>query len=142
MTTSEIQGKISYYGGIVSSCETRMSELNTKIDQAGQIYDALVAYKNKAGELNDARKTKLSGATTASYESKSLNNYYEGMNGMLTGVTYTNAYDGLENGCTEVTNKIEEWTSELSDVTGERNAASASKSYWEGQLGNADDKKA
>lgn len=140
MTTSEIQGKINYYSGCVSDCEARMSELNSKIDRANQVYDALSAYKNKAGELNDARKTKLSGAVSTSYESKTLDAYYEGMNGMLTGAGFTNAYDGLESGCAEVQAKIGEWTAELSSVTGERNANAASKSYWEGQLSNADDK--
>lgn len=140
MTTSEIQGKISYYGGIVSNREARMSELNTKISQANQVYNALNAYKNKASGLNDARKTKLGGAVTTSYVSKTLSAYYEGMDGLLKGVKYQNAYDNLENGCTEVQTKIGDWTTELSTVTGERNAAAASKSYWQGQLSYADDK--
>lgn len=134
MTEHEIKIKIRKNEDMVDSCQSRIRELEEQIDNLECLRSKFSTLQTNFGDRQDIRKRGMSGVFGKTAQMKIASRYYAGMNDLLNGSEFMNAYNGLSDAKDTIVREIDRIYTQKDDLTGELNYRKQRITYWETQL--------
>ena len=134
MTADEIRYNIWYNEDLIDQYTSEKASLEKKIDELDQLKSKFGSVQTSFGDQQQKRKNKLASFLSSSVQNKILGKYYDGMNGLLTGTDYNNAYNGLSEAKRVISNKISQLDQQLDDCKDNLAYRRQRRDYWQSQL--------
>ena len=106
MTTYQIRSNITYNENILDELRTEKREVERKLVELDALKVKVSNLQSRFGDKQEHRKTMLLGVTRSTIQNKILKTYYDGMNGLLSGTEFSNAYEGLSESKRRIDSKI------------------------------------
>lgn len=136
MTEQEIKSNIRYNEELVEPYQGQMRELEEQISSLECLKNKFTTLQTNFGSRQDARKRCLSSVSSRVSQIKIASRYYSGMNDLLNGTEFINAYNGLEDAKGTITRELDRIYMQLDDLSGKLNYRTQRITYWRTQLRN------
>ena len=114
----------------IKNLENQISELEALNEKYSNL-------QSEFGNRQQQRKNKLSFFLGSSLQNQILEKYYNGMNGLLNGFDFNNAYDGLSEAKSRIIQKINQLNNQLDNCKDMLAYRKTRRNYWKSQLANA-----
>ena len=134
MTTYQIRSNITYNENILDELRTEKREVERKLVELDALKVKVSNLQSRFGDKQEHRKTMLLGVTRSTIQNKILKTYYDGMNGLLSGTEFSNAYEGLSESKRRIDSKIAGLHRELSRCNENIAYRNERCEYWRAQL--------
>lgn len=134
MTTYQIRSNITYNENILDELRTEKREVERKLVELDALKVKVSNLQSRFGDKQEHRKTMLLGVTRSTIQNKILKTYYDGMNGLLSGTEFSNAYEGLSESKRRIDSKIAGLDRELSRCNENIAYRNERCAYWRAQL--------
>lgn len=136
MTEYEIRNNIRYNEELVDDCQSKIRELEEQIDSLECLKSKFLTLQTNFGDRQDARKRGLSGIFNKTGQMRIASRYYSGMNDLLNGTEFMNAYNGLSDAKDAIVQELNKIYTKKDDLSGELNYRKQRITYWKTQLKN------
>lgn len=137
MTVDQIYGQIRYYENLIDQYNNQKRTLETEIAELETLRGKYSSLQTKLGQKQQARQTNLSSFLASALQNNILKKYYEGMNGLLTGADFNNAYSGLDEAKTKIIQKANQLDQQVDQCNANISSCMNSRAYWMNQLSAA-----
>lgn len=134
MTVEEIRSNIRYNENLIDQYISEKADLEKQIDELDLLKSKYSSVQTNFGDRQQQRQNKLASFLSSGVQNKILGRYYDGMNGLLTGTDFNNAYNGLSEAQQIISNKITQLDQQLDDCEGNLSYRRQRLSYWQSQL--------
>lgn len=113
MTSDEIRYGIRHNEVMIDECYAEKVKLHKQIDELEMLRAKFLDLRERLSADQQKRKYKVSGLTGLAGRMKMVKRYMTGMNELLSGREFQNAYFGLCSGIERINHKIEELTEQI-----------------------------
>lgn len=137
MTISEIRSNIRYNENLIEQYSQEIKNLENQISELEALNEKYSNLQSEFGNRQQQRKNKLSFFLGSSLQNQILEKYYNGMNGLLNGFDFNNAYDGLSEAKSRIIRKINQLDAQLDNCKDMLAYRKTRRNYWKSQLANA-----
>lgn len=137
MTIEEIRSNIRYNENLIAQYSQEKRDLENQISELEALSAKYSGLQSRFGDRQQQRQNRLSFFLSSCLQNQILKRYYNGMNGLLGGSDFNNAYDGLSEAKRKINQKINQLDDRLDDCK-ERIAYRRRRcDYWKSQLATA-----
>lgn len=134
MNSYEIRNNIRYNENLIDQYYSEKAGIVTKIEELEQLQKRFTTFQNEFCEIQDHRQLGLTKFSQTTISNKIIPSYISGMNALLRGAEFNNAYHGLTAAKSKVESKRQELLQELRDCEGRISYRESRKLYWQEQL--------
>ncbi|WP_075718706.1 hypothetical protein [Roseburia sp. 499] len=134
MTEYEIRSKIRRNEDMVDSYQSQIRELEEQMEDLEYLRSKFSTLQTNFGNKQDVRKRGLSGVFAKTAQIKIASRYYSGMNDLLNGTEFMNAYNGLSDAKDTIVRELDKIFTQREDLTRELNYRKQRITYWETEL--------
>ena len=111
-----------------------MRELEEQISSLECLKNKFTTLQTNFGSRQDARKRCLSSVSSRVSQIKIASRYYEGMNDLLNGSEFMNAYNGLDDAKSIIAGELNRIYTQLDDLSEKLNYRTQRITYWRTEL--------
>lgn len=134
MTEAEIRQNIRYNENLIDQYMADRSNYQREIEELEALKSKYTNLQNDFGNRQQYRRGKLTNFLHTGLQNSIITKYYNGMNELLNGAEFNNAYNGINDAKYKIDQKINEIVQRVyqcdSDITYRRNR----RDYWKAQL--------
>ena len=137
MTIAEIRSNIRYNENLIEQYSNEKRGLETQISELEALSSKFSGLQSRFGDRQQQRQNKLSFFLSSCLQNQILKRYYNGMNGLLGGSDFNNAYDGLSEAKRKISQKINQLDDQLDDCKERIAYRRRRRDHWKYQLATA-----
>ncbi len=134
MTANEIRNNIRYNENLIDQFYAEKAEIEKKIEELECLRTKFTTLQDNFGSKQEHRKQGLARFSQTTISNKIVAGYAAGMNELLNGTQFNNAFNGLSTARSTITAKIQELIQELHACEGRIEYRNGRKLYWQEQL--------
>lgn len=139
MTSSEIWWNIRYHEDLIGSYQYSIRQLENQIYQLQHLRGKFQNLQTNLVNKQVMRKNKLSNVFNSTLSLSMVRKYANGMQELLNGFEYSNAYNGLIQGQERINWKINTIQNEISSYNNKIAYSRNCIIYWQNQMQYAED---
>lgn len=137
MTIEEIRSNIRYNENLIDQYSREKRDLEKQISELEALSAKYSGLQSRFGDRQQQRQNRLSFFLSSCLQNQILKRYYNGMNGLLGGSDFNNAYDGLSEAKRIIIQKINQLDDQLDDCKERIAYRRRRRDYWKSQLATA-----
>ena len=134
MTVEEIKSNIRYNEDLIDQYIREKRILERRIADFDLLKNKYISFQNAFGEQQQSRQRKLASFLSSNVQNQIVGKFYDGMNGLLFGTDFNNAYEGLTEAKRVINRKITELDQQLDDCKGNLAYRRGRLDYWQREL--------
>lgn len=137
MTVSEIRSNIRYNENLIEEFSKEKQNIENQINELEKLNEKYEGLRSKFGARQQQRQNKLSLFLSSNLQNSILEKYYNGMNALLVGKEFNNAYDGLAEAKQKIRKKINQLDQQRDDCIDKLTYRKGRLVYWKARLRDA-----
>jgi chromosome segregation ATPase len=134
MSESNIRNKIYQYEKDIDLYYSKIKKLEQDISELEDLKSKYSSYQREFEMHQSKRKNTLENVKENRVSAKIVSKYYEGMQQLLTGNDFLNAYNGLDNVKTVINSKIQNMLDEIDSYRAKIRSCNDNISYLKSEL--------
>ena len=132
----ELISNIRYNEYRAENIRSNISRLNNQMDELERLRSKLTNLKNQFEERQSTRRSRLNGLLSIYLATSIFAKYCEGMNLLLSGSEFQNAYGGIESALERVHQQIRELADQIDNLESDYYTCLRNADYWRDELNN------
>lgn len=137
MTVDEIYGNIRYNENLIDQYTNERRALEAQIEELDLLRSKYSGLQSRFEQRQQKRQSKLQSFLSSTLSNQILRKYYSGMNSLLTGTEYGNAYAGLGEAKSKITSQINRLDDEIDTCNANIRYRRERREYWLRELNAA-----
>ena len=139
MTEAEIWSNIRYNENKIDEYADQIRRLERQINELESLRNKCSSLQSRFAERQQHRQSKLQALLGSSIQNQIVRKYYEGMNSLLVGREFNDAYEGINEAKSVINRKIRNLDQQLDEARDNLAYRRSRREYWLRELWSLSD---